>query len=145
MDKTVTYKNRYGDVYTFQYDEDGNILWEGPFMYCRVGFPNDYTKAYDAYCNDLAENTTPINIQNFIKEVHRYDNERQGYTEIGKKYGSLVNPMTDTITMVDPSGGPYIARGHGGELISKTLFKGVVVDQFVQIDTGYKIIVTRNV
>ena len=33
-----TYKNRYGDVFTFTPDEDGNILWEGDFQYCRFGF-----------------------------------------------------------------------------------------------------------
>ena len=33
-----TYKNRYGDVFTFTPDEDGNILWEGEFKRCRTGF-----------------------------------------------------------------------------------------------------------
>jgi len=33
----VTYTNRYGDVFTFTKQEDGNVLWEGPFEYIRVG------------------------------------------------------------------------------------------------------------
>lgn len=33
-----TYKNRYGDVFTFTPDNDGNLLWEGDFKYHRVGF-----------------------------------------------------------------------------------------------------------
>ena len=46
------YKNRYGDVFSFVEDDDYNILWEGNFEYCRFGMPNDYTNAYNAYCND---------------------------------------------------------------------------------------------
>ena len=53
----MEYKNRYGDIFTFEYNENGNIDWKGNFQYCRFGF--------------------------------------------------LDNP-TD-ITMIDPSGGPYIA------------------------------------
>jgi hypothetical protein len=32
------YTNRYGDVFTFTPDTDGNLLWEGNFEYCRCGF-----------------------------------------------------------------------------------------------------------
>ena len=49
----TTYKNRYGDVFTFTKDDSQDILWEGNFEYCRFGMPNDYTEAYDAYCNDV--------------------------------------------------------------------------------------------
>ena len=37
----VEYKNRYGDVYTFTKQEDGNVLWEGEFKYCRFGYDKD--------------------------------------------------------------------------------------------------------
>ena len=33
----MEYRNRYGDVYTFTKQEDGNVLWEGDFNYCRTG------------------------------------------------------------------------------------------------------------
>lgn len=33
----VEYKNRYGDVYTFTPQDNGNILWEGNFQFGRVG------------------------------------------------------------------------------------------------------------
>ena len=33
----VEYTNRSGDVYTFTKQEDGNVLWEGPFNYTRFG------------------------------------------------------------------------------------------------------------
>lgn len=33
----ITYTNRHGDQYTFTLQDDGNILWEGNFQFCRVG------------------------------------------------------------------------------------------------------------
>ena len=33
----MEYTNRHGDVFTFTKQEDGNVLWEGPFEYIRVG------------------------------------------------------------------------------------------------------------
>ena len=48
----TTYKNRYGDKFTFTKDDNHDILWEGNFEYCRFGMPNDYTKAYNAFVAD---------------------------------------------------------------------------------------------
>ena len=53
----MEYTNRYGDVFTFEFNEKGNIDWKGNFQYCRFGF--------------------------------------------------IDNP--EDLTMIDPSGGPYIA------------------------------------
>lgn len=33
----VKYTNRHGDEFTFTKQEDGNVLWEGPFEYMRMG------------------------------------------------------------------------------------------------------------
>ena len=33
----VNYRNRYGDIYTFTKQEDGNVLWEGDFGFIRSG------------------------------------------------------------------------------------------------------------
>ena len=44
--------NRYGDKFTFTPQEDGTILWEGNFEYSRIGYPNDYTKAFFEYTRD---------------------------------------------------------------------------------------------
>ena len=35
--KVAKYENRYGDVYTFTKQEDGNVLWEGNFEHMRAG------------------------------------------------------------------------------------------------------------
>ena len=32
------YINRYGDVFTFTKQKDGNVLWEGNFEFHRTGF-----------------------------------------------------------------------------------------------------------
>ena len=46
------YVNRYGDKFTFTENVDHDILWEGNFEFCRIGMPNDYTKAYEEYIKD---------------------------------------------------------------------------------------------
>ena len=38
--KVAKYENRYGEVYTFTKQEDGNVLWEGKFERMRAG--DDY-------------------------------------------------------------------------------------------------------
>lgn len=38
MNKMVKYKNRYGDIHTFEVNERGNIDWKGNFDHCRVGY-----------------------------------------------------------------------------------------------------------
>ena len=34
----IEYKNRYGDIFTFEVNERGNIDWKGNFEYCRTGY-----------------------------------------------------------------------------------------------------------
>ena len=36
--KVMEYKNRYGDTYKFEYNENGNIDWRGKFKWNRFGF-----------------------------------------------------------------------------------------------------------
>jgi hypothetical protein len=130
-----TYKNRYGDEYTFTRDENHDILWEGEFKYCRFGMPNDYTKAYNAYINDVE---TPMVFEEFKKVVHDYDNEKREY--VYDKYNRMVESLTDEIDMIDPSGGPYITRGMPMDSFG---FKKYVVKDFKRIDTGYKIVTEK--
>ena len=130
-----TYKNRYGDEFTFTRDENHDILWEGDFKYCRFGMPNDYTRAYEAYCNDVK---TPMPLELFKKAVHEWDDETNNhhYPEYVRMVGTLVNE----IDMIDPSGGPYISRGMSMDSFG---FKKYVVKDFKRIDTGYKIITEK--
>jgi hypothetical protein len=129
----VTYKNRYKDIYTFTLLEDKNVLWEGDFKYCRFSFPNVYKEAYQQYRKDGGD----MHIQDFEKEVHSYDDVTFEHSEISKKYRSLVYSDTNTIDMVDPSGGPYMTSHMDlGALLGEE-FENRCIRSFKPVETGY--------
>jgi hypothetical protein len=135
----MEYTNRYGDVYTFTKQENGDILWEGTFEHCRFAWPNVYKEAYQQYrkdCSDLQ--ISYMHIDEFKEAVHEYDDEKSEYTPLAKQYRPLVYSDTKSISMVDPSGGPYITEGMDMKYISEE-FKGRVVSSFVPVETGYLI------
>ncbi len=132
------YTNRYGDKFTFTETEDGNMLWEGNFEWCRFAWPNVYDKAYEAYCADT-ETDERMTIGEFEKAVHEYNKETYEYSALSKKYTELVYSDTEKISMVDPSGGPYITTGMLANMFIPKM-KGTIIS-FERIETGYKIIV----
>lgn len=132
--KTAEYINRYKDKYTFTPTDDGNVLWEGSFVFCRVGYPNDYTKAYEAYRNDGGDIMV---MDEFKKKIHEYDGDKKEY--VMKKYLVLVESLKDKIDMVDPSGGPYLSVGMSSELVHPEI-KGKEIYGFESVKGGYKII-----
>ena len=126
----VEYKNRYGDVYTFTKQEDGIILWEGPFEHVRIGFPNVYKKAYQQFRKDGGE----LNQYDFEEKVHEQLYDEEGHWikagPITEKYSSLVYSDHDNINMVDPSGGPYLNQHTNlGNLFSDE-FNGLCISSF---------------
>jgi hypothetical protein len=141
----MKYKNRYGDVYTFTKQEDGNVLWEGSFEHCRIGWPNNYKKAYQQYCKDVgSKGEHPMFIDTFKEEVHtsiyNENEEYVGPSPIAEKYAKLVTSDTKTINMVDPSGGPYLSTHTNlGERFDSEELKGLCIQSFERIDTGYKL------
>ncbi len=100
----AVYGNRYRDNITFEHTGDEVIMTGGSWF--RYGLSNDYSVAYAAYIDDGG--TEPIEV--FEKLVHQYDDEAKSYTELAKKYQSKVFSSKE-ISMVDPSGGPYISLG----------------------------------
>ena len=134
-----SYKNRYGDTFTFTRDENHDILWEGDFKYCRFGMPNDYTRAYEAYLKDNEGKQSLMTLTQFKSAVHHYDDETFAYDY--PKYIQMVDCLRDEIDMVDPSGGPYITRGMS---LGSFGFKDSMVEDFEKIDTGYKIITKKD-
>lgn len=84
----IGYTNRYGDTFTFELNERGNIQWSGNFKYHRFGF----------------------------------------------------NDNGDDITMVDPSGGPYISLGMDMKLFG---FDGKIVNGFISNKDGYEIVIEK--
>ena len=129
------YKNRYGDMFTFTENDDHDILWEGEFKWCRFGMPNDYTRAYEAYCNDVE---TPMPLEEFKTAVHHYDDETLTYDY--PEYVKMVETLWNEIDMIDPSGGPYISVGMSMDSFG---FKGEVIDKIVPIKGGYKLITKK--
>lgn len=79
------YINRYGDEFTFELNERGNIQWSGDFRHCRFA-------------------------------------------------------GNDTITMIDPSGGPYISSEMDMEEFG---FDGKIVNGFISNKDGYEIVVEK--
>lgn len=132
------YKNRYGDVFTFTKDDNHDILWEGNFEFGRIGMPNDYQNAYNAYLKDRENSQSLMTLAQFKDAVHHYDEETLSYDY--PKYITMIDCLRDEIDMVDPSGGPYISRGMPMDSFG---FKEYVVKDFKRIDTGYKIITEK--
>jgi hypothetical protein len=130
------YINRYKDTYTFIEDKNHDVLWKGNFEWCRFGMPNDYTRAYNAYCEDMGNLLT---MEEFKTAVHRYDDIKGEYI-LSDKYVRMVDCLRNEIEMVDPSGGPYISRGMSLDSFG---FKDYIVKDFKRIKSGYKIITEK--
>ena len=123
--------NRYGDKFTFTPQEDGTILWEGPFEYCRFGYPNDYTKAFFEYTRDTGGG---ISLEQFEELVHAYDEVKESYVLEDRKYAELITSNTAIINMVDPSGGPMLTSGMVvKELSDKEIYR------FESVEKGWRI------
>lgn len=133
------YVNRYGDKFTFEMNKRGNIDWKGSFEHVRIGYPNVYKIAYQQFRKDGGQ----LNQHEFEEKVHEqiYDQDgnwlRKG--PITEDYGPMVFSDTDSINMVDPSGGPYIAEGMDMKLFG---MKGKV-NGFINRDYGYEIITNK--
>jgi hypothetical protein len=130
------YINRYKDTYIFTEDKNHDVLWKGNFEWCRFGMPNDYTRAYHAYCEDMGNLLT---MEEFKTAVHRYDDVKGEYV-LSDKYVKMVDCLKNEIEMVDPSGGPYISRGMRLDSFG---FKDYIVKDFKCIKSGYKIITEK--
>jgi len=136
MDK-VQYRNRYGDIFTFSKTEDGDLLWEGNFEWCRCGWPNVYDDAYNRYIGDGGE----LSLEEFKIKVHEYNYDTNKWT-MDTKYQQLIFSDLNKMDMVDPSGGPYISSGYDMGVFDKSL-EGIIVEEFKSIETGYKIITRK--
>jgi hypothetical protein len=130
----VEYKNRYGEVFSFVEQEDGNIQWGGDFKYCRIGWPNNYSEAWKKFQEDYGG----LSFEDFKENVHAYDEEKNAY--VFPELIKLVKSDTNRISMVDPSGGPYITEGMDMGLFSK-VFKAKKVKDFIPNKEGYLIVV----
>ncbi len=100
------YTNRYGDVYTFTKQEDGNVLWEGPFDRVRSGGDfldpsgGPYIKAgqmlshivYGDDLNVIVESFERIDSGYIIKcKKHEYDPNDFSHLADTKIIGGIIN------------------------------------------------------
>jgi len=78
----MEYRNRYGDIFTFEFNEKGNIDWKGNFQYCRFGFidnPADLTMIdpsggpYIALEQDMAQFGLEGKVSGFIDRDDYYE------------------------------------------------------------------------
>jgi len=129
----MEYKNRYGDVFTFEQLENGNIQWSGNFEYCRFGMPNDYSKAWEVFKEEYGG----LDYEEFVGAIHTYDEETNSY--VFADLLPLVESKKDVINMVDPSGGPFINGGMDMKLFD---LKGIV-KEFISNENGYEIVIEK--
>jgi hypothetical protein len=121
MNRTQKHSNRYNDEYVFTLLDNGNVLWSGPFDWCRMGWPNVYERSYEAYTKDFknqefSESSMDIDELLTLEEFKEAVHEDRWYIDESwvnplEKYRELIYSDTETIDMVDPSGGPYICVG----------------------------------
>ena len=71
----IEYANRYGDKFTFELNERGNIDWKGNFKYCRFGMPNDYSKAWEVFNKEYGG----LDYEEFVGAIHTFDEETNSY------------------------------------------------------------------
>ena len=137
----TTYINRYGEDYHFELQPNGNIKWTGNFEWHRCGYPNVYDTAYAKYVADGGTDSELV----FKTRVGEWDNEVSTWTEFAKKYMHLVYSDTESIDMVDPSGGPYIAAGQDMGWFHES-FKGKMVTKMIPLqgESGYEIVTQQT-
>ena len=137
----TTYINRYGEDYHFELQPNGNIKWTGNFEWHRCGYPNVYDTAYAQYVADGGTDSELV----FKTRVGEWDNEASTWTEFAKKYMHLVYSDTESIDMVDPSGGPYIAAGQDMGWFHES-FKGKMVTKMIPLqgESGYEIVIQQT-
>ena len=100
------YTNRYGDVYTFTKQEDGNVLWEGKFEHMRAG--DDFIDPaggpflkvgqmlshiiwFDEF-NIIIESFKRVDTGYLIKcKEHEYDKNDMSYLADTKIIGGIIN------------------------------------------------------
>ena len=107
----MEYKNRYGDVYTFTKQDDGNVLWEGEFKHTRFGGSPDEISfvdpsggpfiqkgqmlshiVYDDELNVIVDGFESVENGYLIKCIeHEYDPNDMSHLADTKIIGGIIN------------------------------------------------------
>ena len=132
--KPYKYINRYNDIFTFTPLDENTLLMEGDFRWGRVGWPNNYSVAYEKY---LEMRGGDLSFEEFKTTVHEYDNHKGAFKF--PEYIPLITSDTTKIQMVDPSGGPYVGVGMPSNLFHPEI-KDKVIENIINDEKGYKLI-----
>lgn len=125
MSTEVAYSNRYKDQIKFEIIDDKTIKVTGYSPYYRMGWPNVYDKAYEAFVAEHAEHGMElVEFEEFKKVVHDYKNEKM------RPYSQLVYSDQNTIDMWDPSGGPYLHSGQDMREFFRDSSKPLIIKEF---------------
>jgi hypothetical protein len=117
----AVYKNRYKEEITFEHEGSTVIMTGGSWF--RYGWPNVYDKAYQAFIEDTTKPLIPMDLEEFEKEVHNYNNQAM------RPYSQLVYSDKDVINFVDPSGGPYISLGDNLKVFFGKEYQDLIVTE----------------
>lgn len=125
MQLVSEYSNRYKDKIVFSLDEDKVYMRGQPMDYMRYGLSNDYTEAYLKYLLDNKDR------QDDVMSEKSFEIKMEEDVEFFKKYSKFVK-SSEEISMVDPSGGPYIQLGSNLAYYFKV--KGNIIVKKIDID-----------
>ena len=144
MLEEVTYSNRYKDQIRFEFIGDRTIKVTGYQPYYRMGWPNVYEPAYEAFIAERAEHGMDlVDFDQFKKIVHEYKDEELRLKM--RPYAELVVSNPDVIDMFDPSGGPYLHEGQDmREFFYKFDFKEpLIIKEFKTSKDDYVLILLK--
>jgi hypothetical protein len=125
MQLVSEYSNRYKDKIVFSLDEDKVYMRGQPMDYMRYGLSNDYTEAYLKYLLDNKDR------QDDVMSEKSFEIKMEEDVEFFKKYSKFIK-SSEEISMVDPSGGPYIQLGSNLAYYFKV--KGNIIVKKIDID-----------
>jgi hypothetical protein len=98
----TTYVNRYGDNIVFEKLDNKTIKMSGyNSEWVRIGYTNVYDEAYNKFKNDNP--SLSITFEDFKSNVFE--------DKLLRKYREFITTDYDTLSMIDPSGGPCIFIG----------------------------------
>ena len=115
----ATYYNRYRTEITFNHTKNQVVMsGKGLTEFMRYGWPNVYTKAYEKYVEsarvDARLKENQILTEEEFEEVLFVTKDEGSFESnaLLKIFGKYIYSDRETIDMVDPSGGPYLAVGN---------------------------------
>ena len=125
MQLVSEYSNRYKDKIVFSLDEDKVYMRGQPMDYMRYGLSNYYTEAYLKYLLDNKDR------QDDVMSEKSFEIKMEEDVEFFKKYSKFIK-SSEEISMVDPSGGPYIQLGSNLAYYFKV--RGNIIVKKIDID-----------